>query len=405
MQVMAGVERHYEWGSPTAIPRLLGRAPDGTPVAELWFGAHHSAPSKLLASDGSAPVGSHPLNVEDLIVADPEGVLGEDVASRFGSRLPFLLKIIAPARALSLQVHPHLRRARQRFAEEEADGIPLDSPLRNYRDTNHKPEMVFALTDFQAMCGFRAPRRAAELMRGLNTGLSDILYRKLRAQPNPQGVEDAFASLLTLVSRPAPDAVVAVAEACARRLANGSPSIRVDQTVVRLHEQYPGDPGVVASMLLNPVTLKAGEAMFVPAGSVHAYLSGLAVEVMANSDNVLRAGLTAKPIDVPEMLTAVDYLAAPPVRIAPEHISAATAVFYAPVDDFELGVTSVTPEMGEIALPGRSARIVLGIQGDVTIRSGSTSATLTPGTAVLIRADDQRPHVSGRGTVVQADVP
>ncbi|HHW84185.1 MAG TPA: mannose-6-phosphate isomerase, class I, partial [Actinomycetales bacterium] len=310
---------------------------------------------------------------------------------------------IAPDRALSLQVHPDRERARTKFAEENEAGIPLDSPRRNYKDPNHKPEMLYALTTFQAMAGFRAPRRAAELLKGLGTDLSERLYAVLRAQPDAEGVAAAFASLLT--ERPSPQDVADLAQACAARLAEGSISPRVDENVVRLQEQYPGDPGVVAPLLLNPVTLQPGEAMFVPAGSVHAYMSGLGIEVMASSDNVLRAGLTAKPIDVPEMLACVDYVAAPPIRIAPEHIGEATQVFYSPVDDFELAITTVTEADGEVEIPGRSARIILGVAGEVTIRSGDDVARLAPGQAVLVRADDARPTASGNGTVAQADVP
>lgn len=402
---IAGVERHYEWGSPTAIPQFLGQVPDGTPVAEVWFGAHPGAPAPLLLLDGATPPPGAPTQLEGFVAADRDGVLGEDVAGRFGGKMPFLLKLIAPDRALSLQVHPDLERAGQRFEDEEAAGIPLDSPQRNYRDSNHKPELLFALTTVQAMCGFRAPRRAAELLRGLDTPLSDSLYRHLRAHPNADGVREAFSSLLTYSSRPAPEDVAAVAAACARRLAEGSPSPRVDKTVVRLAEQHPGDPGVVASMLLNPVTLNPGESLFVPAGTVHAYLSGLGVEIMASSDNVLRAGLTAKPIDVPEMLQAVNWVAAPPIRIAPERAGPATLMFYAPVDDFELGVSTVTPELGEVPIPGRSVRVILCIAGRVRVRSGEYGAELVPGEALVVRADDPRPHLAGEGVVVQAGVP
>lgn len=401
MHIITGIERHYEWGSPTVIPFFLGQEPSGEPIAEVWFGAHFSAPSKVEPLDGEVPAG----NLRSLVAADPVAALGADVAKRFGAKLPFLVKLIAPTRALSLQVHPDRKRAAFQFAREEQAGIPLDSPQRSYRDSNHKPELVFALTTFQAMCGFRAPRRAAELLRDLDTALSNSLYETLHELPNSEGVRAAFSSLLRDETRPSPEEVAAVAAACARRLEQGSMSPRVDQTVVRLHEQYPGDPGVVAPMLLNPVTLKPGEALFVPAGSVHAYLSGLAVEVMASSDNVLRAGLTAKPIDVEEMLESVDFVVGPPLRIAPERIGQVTDVFYAPVDDFELGVTTLTPELGEIELPGRSARIVLGISGQVRVSSGTESIELSPGQAVLIMADDAQPRVSGDGAIVQADVP
>ncbi|MDO5495031.1 MAG: mannose-6-phosphate isomerase, class I [bacterium] len=397
MYRIIGAERHYEWGSPHAIPTLLGTEPTGEPLAELWFGAHPTAPA-VLELDGGATT-----TVAEFLEADPTAVLGEDVVARFGGKLPFLLKLIAPARALSLQVHPDLERAAARFAEEEEQGIPLDSPLRNYQDANHKPEMLYALTRFEAMAGFRAPRRAAELLGDLGTDVSNSLHRRLRAQPDANGVADAFSSLL--LERPSPEQVEELAAACAARLAAGSSSPRVDRIVIRLQEQYPGDPGVVAPLLLNPVTLQPGEALFIPAGSVHAYLSGLGVEVMASSDNVLRAGLTTKHIDVPEMLACVDYVAAPPIRIAPERISPATEVFYAPVDDFELGITRLTPALGETLIPGRSARVILCVEGAVTLRSGGREARLTPGQAVFLRADDAPPTACGHGTLAQADLP
>jgi len=172
-----------------------------------------------------------------------------------------------------------------------------------------------------------------------------------------------------------------------------------------LQKEHPGDPGVVASLLLNPVTLHPGEALFVPAGGVHAYLSGLAVEVMASSDNVLRAGLTTKHIDVPEMLACVDYVAAPPIRLAPEYFGGPVGVFYAPVDDFELSVAHVNPGTGAYALRGRGPRIIAAIEGLVSVKCGGVTVELTPGQAVFLRSDDSAPILSGDGTVVQADVP
>lgn len=391
-----GVERHYDWGSPDAIPTLMGVPPTGEPVAELWFGAHPSAPAPL---EGNV----HP-DLLSLVHADPTGTLG-DVSARFGHQLPFLLKLIAPARPLSLQVHPDLPRARRMFALEESSGVPVDSPRRDYKDPNHKPELVYALTRFEALCGFRAPRRAAELLQNLGTPLTEALHRSLRTEPNAEGMRKAFTSLLNLVSRPSPDAVAAVADACARRLEGVSPSVRADRTVSLLQREHPGDPGVVASLLLNPVTLNPGEALFVPAGGVHAYLSGLAVELMASSDNVLRAGLTGKHIDVPEMLACVDYVAAPPIRLAAEYFGGPVGVFYAPVDDFELSVAHVDATTGAYPLRGRGPRIIAAIEGIVSVTCGGVTADLTPGQAVFLRADDELPTVAGNGALVQADVP
>jgi mannose-6-phosphate isomerase len=396
VQKLTGSPRHYEWGSVDAIPGLTGEEGDGRPLAELWFGAHEDAPATT--ENGQL--------LSEIIADDPAGTLGADVVDRFGSRLPYLLKLIAPAAPLSLQVHPDLQYARQRFAAEDAEGIPLTSPERNYRDANHKPEMVFALTTFEAVCGFRAPRRTAELFADLEAPLAKRVHHTLKADPSAGGVRAAFTDLLTLETRPDAAEVQEFADACAARLLRGSPSPRADSTVVRLAEEYPGDPGVVASLLLNPVTLQPGETLFVPAGGVHAYLSGLAVEVMASSDNVLRAGLTKKHVDIPEMLRCVDFVAAPPIRLAPEVFHGATRVFYAPVDDFELSVTDLEEDGKQFhPLPGRGPRIVLCLEGEVVVRAAQDEQVLSRGEALFVGADEGNIAVQGKGRLVQSDVP
>ncbi|MEE6274482.1 mannose-6-phosphate isomerase, class I [Georgenia sp. MJ206] len=398
---MAGVPRDYAWGSTYAIHDVIGSTTDDRPLAELWLGAHRSGPAPL---EPGAPAP----DLRTLIEADPDATLGRDVHSRFGAQLPFLLKLIAPERPLSLQVHPNLERARERFAAECEAGIPLEAPERNYRDANHKPELVYALTTFRAMCGFRAPRRAAELLADLDAGLARELHAMLVADPSSTGVCSVFTRLLAAGSRPSAGEVADVVRACVARLADGSPSPRADDTVRLLAEEYPGDPGVVASLLLNPVTLRPGEALFVPAGGVHAYLSGLGVELMASSDNVLRAGLTAKHVDVAEVLECVDYVAAPPIRLAPETFHGATRVFYAPVDDFELSVTTLADgdcADGPRPLPGRGPRVLLCLDGTVELTAATGSLTLGRGQSAFVRADDGPLRVAGVGTLFQADVP
>ncbi len=390
-------EQQYAWGSATAIPELLRRVPSGGPVAEVWLGAHPAAPSRAVLPAGE-------LALDRLLADEPEAMLGADVVARFGRCLPYLLKVIAVERPLSLQVHPDIERAREGFAAETAAGIPLTDPRRNYKDSNHKPELVYALTRFEALSGFRAPRRAAELFSGLDAPLAVALQGVLRAEPTFRGIRTAFRRLLDPDLRPSPAEVEELAAACRRRLSEGSPSPRADRTVVRLAEAFPGDPGAVTSLLLNPVTLEPGEAMFVPAGGVHAYLSGVAVEVMANSDNVLRAGLTAKHVDVGELLANVDYVAAPPIRVAPEVFHAAARVFYAPVDDFELSVAEAAD--AACPLPGRGPRILLCLAGRVTVRAaGGDEVTLAQGESAFVPAADGAISVTGPGTVVQADVP
>lgn len=398
MFTIGHVAQAYAWGSRDAIHGLLG-LPAGDVVAEAWYGAHPAAPSPVLGG------GSALTRLDEVLAADPVAMIGTDVIARFGEGLPYLMKIIAADSPLSLQVHPNVARAVAGFEAEEAAGIPIDAPHRSYRDRNHKPELVFALTTFDALSGFRAPRRAAELLVGLDAPLAKDLHAQLAQHPSAEGIRRVFTALLDPASRPDAEAVEQVADACRRRLELGSPSPRADRTVVQLAQAYPGDPGVVTSLLLNPVTLQPGEAMFVPAGGVHAYLKGVGIEVMASSDNVLRAGLTPKHIDVPELLRNVDYVAAPPIRIAPETFYGSTRVFYAPVDDFELSVTDIVDD-GEHPLPGRGPRVLLCLEGAVRVVPETGEVLeLAAGRAAFVPPCDGALRVSGRGRLIQADVP
>ena len=397
MRRITGVRRDYAWGTTSAIPELLNLPVDGEPFAEVWFGAHLSGPSPVISGAGG--------DLAELISDNPDRYLGQDVVARFGPQLPYLLKVLSAQDPLSLQVHPNLDQARDGFAADEQAAIPLDAPHRNYPDANHKPELVFALTKFEGLCGFRAPRRAAELLVGLDAPLAQELGEILRTNPDATGMRAAFSRILHPETRATMAEVEQVVTACAARAANGSPSPRTDRIVQLLAQHYPGDPGVVTSLLLNPVTLQPGDALFVPAGCVHAYLSGTGVEVMASSDNVLRAGLTPKHVDVAELLKLVDCVAAPPIRIAPEVFYGATRVFYAPVDDFELSVTTLAAADGEQPLPGRGPRILLCLEGAIEFRTASGALSLERGQAVFVSSEAGPLFGRGTGTVVQADVP
>lgn len=397
---MEGLEpalQGYPWGSTTAIPELLGLTPGDGPVAEAWFGGHPSSSSRLTGPTGEA--------LHAAVAHRPGRLLGADVASRFGHQLPFLLKVIAAARPLSLQVHPSVELAEDGYAREDARGVALDDPRRSYRDRNHKPELVYALTPFEALVGFRAPRRTAEILRGLEHPVARQLHKTVTADPSSTGVQEAFTRLVSEGTRPTPREVAELAEEFRARLRSGSPSPRTDRAVDLLERAYPGDPGAVTAVLLNPVTLRPGEALFVPAGAVHAYLGGVAVEIMANSDNVLRAGLTSKHVDIPELLRAVDCVAAPPIRIAPEHVYDATDVYYVPVDDFELSVTRVGPT-GSCRLPSTGPRVVLCLDGAVRLHAATgQELELSAGRAAFVEASDGALSVSGDGRLVQASVP
>lgn len=394
-----GHRQSYGWGSATAVPQILGVPGDGRPWAEHWYGTHPSGPSELTSGRST---------LDAALRARPEQLLGPEVVARFGPTLPFLLKLIAPARPLSLQVHPDRARAEESFAAEEAAGLTTEDPRRTYRDPNHKPEMLVALTPFEALAGFRAPRKAAALLDGLDAPLARRLRHLLREQPDARGMRAAFRTVLSPEWGAGPEDVRQIADACrVRSNRKRSPSPRMDRIVAHLQEQHPGDPAVVAALLLNPVSLQPGEALYVPPGSVHAYLSGTGLEIMASSDNVLRAGLTVKRVDVEELLAATRVIAAPPVRIAPERLTRRAEVFYAPVDDFELTVSA--PRNGDAAhrriLPGGGPRIVLCLDGPVCLRAGGGEAALTSGQAVFLGADDGQAVVAGDGRVIQAGVP
>ncbi|WP_422391512.1 mannose-6-phosphate isomerase, class I [Arthrobacter sp. N1] len=341
MHLLDNTLRPYAWGSERAIADLLGREPSGGPEAELWIGAHPDSPSAVVGADGSRR------GLDHLIGEDPRALLGDDVADRYDGRLPFLLKVLAAGSALSLQVHPSLEQAGAGFDAEEAAGIPADAPHRNYRDRNHKPEMIYALSPFEALCGFRPLPESV--------GIFTVLAAAVAPGSRSHDLLDAVSALLatggetslrsvftTLLEAPA-EIVRDVAAASARRAAGtGSPAEpagAVDRdlaTIAELSEQYPGDPGVLVALLLNRVSLHPGEALYLPAGNIHAYLSGLGIEVMASSDNVLRGGLTPKHVDTGELLATVVFEPLAPPSLVAEFTLLDQELYRPPFDEFQL---------------------------------------------------------------------
>lgn len=336
--------RPYAWGSEHAIADLLGRTPSGGPEAELWVGAHPDSPSQVVHPDGSR----HSLH--ELISRDPEGLLGEPVAGRFENRLPFLLKVLAAGSALSLQVHPSLEQAAAGYDAEEADGVPQDAPHRNYRDRNHKPEMIYALTAFEALCGFRPLPEALRIFTVLASAVepgswAHELLDSVAAQL-ASGADEALRSAFTLLLEASPEAVDAVVSAVAGTEATGparaagaedADAVAADlATISELSGQYPGDPGVLVALLLNRVSLRPGEALYLPAGNIHAYLQGLGIEVMASSDNVLRGGLTPKHVDTAELLSTVVFEPLAPPALAPQYTLLDQELYRPPFEEFQL---------------------------------------------------------------------
>ncbi|GAA0907332.1 mannose-6-phosphate isomerase, class I [Streptomyces thermoalcalitolerans] len=373
--------RPYAWGSTTAIPHLLGVEPSGEPQAEMWMGAHPGAPSRTGRG-----------TLAEVIEADPERELGAKTVARFGPRLPFLLKILAAGAPLSLQVHPDLEQARQGYADEERRGIPLDAPHRNYKDTNHKPELVCALTEFDGLCGFREPSRAADLLDALGVDSLKPYVDLLRTRPEDAALREVLTAFLTADREEMAGTVAEAAAACARLGGDHAPYAGIAR-------HYPDDPGVLAAMLLNHVRLRPGEALFLGAGIPHAYLSGLSVEIMANSDNVLRCGLTPKHVDVPELLRIVRFEAGDPGILRPEAAPDGEEVYDTPVDEFRLS-RYVLPE----GTTGRD--LTLGTPQILLCTAGSVRTgehDLTPGQSVFVPADE-RTEVSGTGTLFRATV-
>ncbi|MGW2712751.1 mannose-6-phosphate isomerase, class I [Streptomyces sp. NPDC001356] len=373
--------RPYAWGSPTAIPHLLGVEPTGEPQAEMWMGAHPGAPSRTARG-----------TLVEVIDTDPERELGARAVAKFGPHLPFLLKILAAGAPLSLQVHPDLKQAKEGYADEERRGVPVDAPYRNYKDANHKPELICALTEFDGLCGFRDPVRAAELLDGLGVDSLKPYVDLLHAHP----AEAALREVLTAILGAGPEEMahtVAEATAACTRL-GGAYAPYAD-----IAHHYPGDPGVIAAMLLNHVRLQPGEALFLGAGIPHAYLNGLGVEIMANSDNVLRCGLTPKHVDVPELLRIVRFEPSDPGVLRPEASSEGEEVYETPIDEFRLS-RYVLPEGGAAHdLTRDTPQILLCTAG--TVRAGGHE--LGPGRSVFVPAGE-RAEISGAGTVFRATV-
>ncbi|MEV6205457.1 mannose-6-phosphate isomerase, class I [Streptomyces sp. NPDC051771] len=381
MERLVNTVRPYAWGSTTAIPELLGTAPTGEPQAEMWMGAHPGAPS--LTSRG-------PLN--ELIDADPVRELGPATAEKFGPRLPFLLKVLAAGAPLSLQVHPDLEQARAGYAAEEAAGIPVDAPHRTYKDANHKPEMICALTPFEGFCGFRAPAEAADTLAALGVDSLKPYADLLHAHPEEDALREVLTALLT--ADPAEMShTVAEAAAAADRLGGAFAPYAV------LAHHFPGDPGVIAAMLLHHVTLQPGEALYLGAGVPHAYLSGLGVEIMANSDNVLRCGLTPKHVDVPELLRVVRFEPADPGVLRPEASPSGEEVYDTPIDEFRLSRLVRAEGAAPTDLTAATPQILLATAG----RPKAGEITLSPGESIFVPAGEPV-ELTEAGTVFRATV-
>lgn len=369
--------RSYAWGSLTVLAELLGRAPSGEPEAELWVGAHPGAPSTVVGEGRT---------LDDYIAAAPEATLGDAVVRRFGPRLPFLLKILAVERPLSVQVHPTIEQAGEGYAAEDAAGIALDSPQRSYRDRNHKPEMVVARTEFEALLGFADPLARAELLRSCR---SEALVHAGTVLRSPGGLERLVRQWLSLPDAEVDALVADMTSEAAARTDEGHLGL-----VHRLAKEYPGDRGLLLALLMRHVRLQPGEAVFVPAGVPHAYLSGVAIEPQASSDNTLRAGLTAKHVDTAEVLRLLRYEPDGAMPIQPRAGGAGEQVYPVPgLDEFVLS----SIDLSAAGTPVRTPGVVLVVAGTATVTTSESTIEVGQGQAVFVSAADRSPQLYGDG--------
>ena len=394
---LKNIIQEYAWGSRTAIPEILGeKSPSENPQAELWMGAHPKAPS-LVEVEGSL------VSLNYFIKRHPEGILGEKVAQRFNNQLPFLFKVIAAEKPLSIQAHPNREQAIGGFKRENFLGIPLDSPTRNYRDENHKPEIICALTNFWALNGFRKISEIIELADMLRGEELEREIDTLKKQPNSAGLKIFFESLMMIPDERKKSIVKIVVEKSSK-LENQNIIFR---WICRLHDEYPGDIGVLAPIYLNLIELKPGDAMFLDAGDLHAYLHGVGIELMANSDNVLRGGLTPKNVDVLELVRIMNFEEKKIEIIESVEKLTSEKAYKSPAEEFELSVIELKGNKIYASDLNHAVEIMIVVDGEaliMDIHQGS-AIELPKGASVLVPATVSDYRIRGRAVIYKASIP
>jgi mannose-6-phosphate isomerase len=387
MERLTGTIQPYAWGSTTFIPELLGTEPTGKPQAELWLGAHASAPSLL---DG------RPL--DELVSEQPEQLVGRRAVAEFGATLPYLIKVLAAAEPLSLQAHPTRAQAEEGYEREEKAGLAQDDPERVYRDSWPKPEMLCALTKAETLCGFRVPAETYELFRRLGVASALELVAPLQ-HGGSDDLEQVFGRILRLTEDER-SVIDEVADAALGHVDDDGDLGVFARTAVGLSRRHPKDPGVLAALTMNRVTLQPTEAIFLGAGNLHAYLEGSGVEIMANSDNVLRGGLTSKHVDVEELLKVLDFTSGYPELVTCVEEAPGTWRYQTPAPEFSLWRLEVSTAPMSVPADG-SGRVILLTDGSAGLRSGADPLALERGQSAFLLADD-RVSIDGQGTAFLA---
>jgi mannose-6-phosphate isomerase len=380
---LQGVVQHYDWGGHDFIPELLGVAnKDRKPFAELWIGAHPKAAAIAEIAGGREPL-------DKLIAKDPETILGPAAKARFDGRLPYLLKILDVHKMLSIQAHPTLAQAKEGFARENAEGISLHANSRNYKDDNHKPEIGVALTEFWMLHGFRPLEQIAKAMASfseLGSLMPGFAQRLAQAGRDPEGrrrlLRELYSNLMTMSQ----DRVDSLLNSLLSRLETKALSDKdsADYWALRAAENFPlpgghRDRGIFSVYLLNLVHLRPGQGTYQPAGVLHAYLEGVNVELMANSDNVLRGGLTTKHVDVTELLGILTFEDGTPDVLDGKAVSDQERVYRTPAEEFELTRIALAPGTRYAGGTPYGPKALLVLQGSATLTAAGRSTSLHRG--------------------------
>jgi mannose-6-phosphate isomerase len=397
IEVLENVTQEYDWGSYTAIPEIIGQKyPSSNPQAELWMGAHPSASSMVT-------VNGEKVSLFELVKKYPEEILGKNVSKRFGTSFPFLFKVLAAEKPLSIQVHPNLKQAKEGFKKENEKLIALNSEKRNYKDKNHKPECICALTDFWVLNGFRKISDIVSFMEQLSGGILENEIYQLKKNDNIKGLKSFFKALMTTGSGKKENLINTVVLNLEKNVA----SDRSYRWISELHKEYGKDIGVLSPLFLNIVCLKPGEAMFLSSGELHAYLKGVCIELMANSDNVIRGGLTTKHVDISELLRVVSFEEKAIELLVPEQAGKTEIYYPCAATEFLLSKIHVQNNNHFTSSQKRGVEIMICVEGNADIQdiaSGKTT-TLEKGTSVLIPAAVNLYQLKGEAILYKAAAP
>jgi mannose-6-phosphate isomerase len=397
IRVLKNPIQNYAWGSKTFIPQLTGvSTPENTPQAELWMGAHPKAPSLVWNNGKWIPL-------HELIQEDPEGILGKPTANKFSNRLPFLFKVLAAERPLSIQAHPNRVQAQQGFSRENSTGIPLNAPHRNYRDDNHKPELICALTPFSALIGFREMEEIVALTDRLGAPRFRDKVMDSWGLTNHESLRRLFTGLLTMEGDDQRRMVAEVVESCEKYASED----KAFEWTLKLNRAYTGDTGVLSPLFMKVVHLGPGEAIYISSGQLHSYLEGAGIELMANSDNVLRGGLTSKNVDVPELIKILDFAADGRYLLNPERGMNGEKFYRCPAEEFILSVISLNEGAVFTGPKKRSVEMMICMEGKArTIDSDRReNFSLNKGTAIIVPASAGPYKIEGKCIIYRASVP